>query len=124
MRETQEKKMSTPGTNKVIQLLETSRARLSKLRESSKEYVSRGIVLGSGVGGGLLSGALRGMGYAQLPKTTIDTDLALGAAAGIAGVMGVGGQHSGALVGLGIGLAAPALSRTAEKSVREWHDKK
>ncbi len=93
---------------------------LARAKEQYREGVERSVAAVSGAAGGLASGAIRGMGYAKIPRTNIDADLALGAAAMLAAITGMGGKQSDALLAFGIGMTAGSLSRGAEHAVSNW----
>lgn len=88
--------------------------------DSKREMVEHGMAALAGGAGGLASGAVRGMGYSKIPRTDVDTDLALGTLAVVAGAAGLGGKATLSLLVFGVGMAAPALSRAAEVQVGAW----
>ncbi len=99
---------------------ESASSRLARAKEKYQEGVARSVMAVSGVAGGLASGAIRGMGYSKIPRTDIDADLALGGAAVLASVVGMGGKQSDALLVFGVGMASGSLSRGAETAVSQW----
>lgn len=107
--------------NELIERYNRLRNGIIKAREESAGMVERGTAILAGGAGGLASGAVRGMGYQKLPKTDVDTDLALGGFAALGAMFGLGGKFSMSLLTLGIGLSAPSLSRAAETHVRTWN---
>lgn len=104
----------------LVEAHERASSRLAKMKEKYQEGVQRSVMAVSGVAGALGSGAIRGMGYSKIPRTDIDTDLALGGAALLASVLGMGGKQSDPLLAFGIGMAAGSLSRGAETAVSNW----
>lgn len=107
------------STSKLLDAYEKSRAKLKRIQEQSDVVVQRGVSLAVGCVGGAASGAARGLGYPKIPRTQIDTDLALGGAAAIGGLLGIGGKQSDTLMIFGLCMAAPALSRLTEEALRK-----
>ena len=99
---------------------ESASSRLARAKEKYQEGVERSVMAVSGVAGALGSGAIRGMGYSKIPRTDIDTDLALGGVALLASVIGMGGKQADPLLAFGIGMAAGSLSRGTETAVGHW----
>ena len=104
----------------LVEAHEKATNRLARMKEKYTEGVQRSVMAVSGVAGALSSGAIRGMGYAKIPRTDIDTDLALGGAALFAAVVGMGGKQADPLLAFGLGMASGSLSRGAETAVSQW----
>lgn len=88
--------------------------------EKIKVAAERGVATVSGLAGGLASGAIRGMGYSKIPRTDIDTDLALGGAGVLAAVAGFGGKQADPMLVFSLCMMAGSLSRGAEHAVGNW----
>jgi hypothetical protein len=108
---------------KLIKGYESATSRLAKYKEQAAEVARRGTMGMAGLGGAALIGVVKAYDYQKLPGTEIDTGLIMGGAAILAGVIGAGNSYSDVLVGGGIGLAAPDLSRMVETAVREQRAK-
>ena len=105
----------------LVEAHERASNRLAKIKEKYQEGVQRSMMAVGGLAGAAASGAIRGMGYSKIPRTDIDADLAVGGAAVLAAVTGMGGKQSDVLLAFGLGMAAPSISRGTEAAVGKWH---